>query len=180
MKKFEVLQNLPFNIKKGDILTYNDLVGILLDSNNNEIPFDPIKETSFFKEYIEINGKFEIGSNVCLNKPMLCQNEVGFRSSINIPARTPLKVIKYIKPQKNKYVIVEFNCANFKIPEKDLMEYKEYYFINSSGHIHKDILGKHPEGDRFRKLTSNMFDTKEDAERKLDFILSPPSFKMIN
>lgn len=46
-----------------------------------------------------------------------------------------------------------------------------YYFINSSGEIHLAEAGN-AKADNFRTKSGNVFATKEDAEKRLDYILS--------
>ena len=46
-----------------------------------------------------------------------------------------------------------------------------YYFINSSGEIHLAEAGN-VKADNFRTKLGNVFATKEDAEKRLDYILS--------
>ena len=46
-----------------------------------------------------------------------------------------------------------------------------YYFINSSGEIHLAEAGN-AKADIFRTKIGNVFATKEDAEKRLDYILS--------
>ena len=46
-----------------------------------------------------------------------------------------------------------------------------YYFINSSGEIHLAEAGN-VKADNFRTKSGNVFATKEDAEKRLDYILS--------
>ena len=46
-----------------------------------------------------------------------------------------------------------------------------YYFINSSGEIHLAEAGN-AKSDNFRTKSGNVFATKEDAEKRLDYILS--------
>ena len=45
-----------------------------------------------------------------------------------------------------------------------------YYFINSSGEIHLAEAGN-AKADNFRTKSGNVFATKEDAEKRLDYIL---------
>ena len=46
-----------------------------------------------------------------------------------------------------------------------------YYFINSSGEIHLAEAGN-AKADNFRTKSGNVFATKEDAEKRLDYILN--------
>ena len=46
-----------------------------------------------------------------------------------------------------------------------------YYFINSSGEIHL-AEAVNAKADNFRKKSGNVFATKEDAKKRLDYILN--------
>jgi hypothetical protein len=69
MKKYKALENLPFNIKKGDILTEN--MNIVTNEKGDIIPINPAKEKSFFKEIKILNPSFEKDTLVFIKKKQI-------------------------------------------------------------------------------------------------------------
>jgi len=55
----------------------------------------------------------------------------------------------------------------FDFKESDLIEYEEYWFINSKGQICSEIMGKSERIDMFRKLSNNYYASKEAGQVKL-------------
>lgn len=177
MKTYIANTNLPFGIKKGDILT--DVNGILKNSKGVVVPFNASVEKSFFKPCdIEINSdKFKIGDVVYL--PIVKKCNVYLKPSyssktFDIPAYTSFVILDfYIKPRSNKiYVVINFNDIKYIVSEDDVNIFKAYYFINSSGEIHNAILGRDRKSDNFRMKSNNCYDSKDDAVDALHKILS--------
>jgi hypothetical protein len=177
MKTYIANTNLPFGIKKGDILT--DVNGVLKNSKGIVVPFNASVETSFFKPYdIEIKSdKFEIGDVVILPIVKNCNvylNSVYCSKNFDIPAYTPFVISEFfIKPRSNKiYVVINFNDIKYIVSEDDVNIFKAYYFISSSGEVHKAVLGKDKKSDNFRMKSNNCYDSKDDAVEALVKILS--------
>src|SRR6478735_4908807 len=159
MKYFGAEANLPFGVKKGDILTYKE--GNLY-KGTTLLLYDPLKEKEYFKEVNKSN--FQIGAECYIKKA------IG-----KLPSYTKLKVVNIIDEfsiDKSNYVVVKHGNFTEKIQEKNLLVYMVYYFINSSGELHSALIGQNEIADDFRKKSNNYFDVKEDAITRLNEIMS--------
>lgn len=181
MKKYEAQMNLPFDIKKGEILT--EVKGKLMKENGTIVPYNPIKEATFFKEVKELELSFPKDSLVALRVPVKNPNlhsDRSFKSSyITIPAWTPLKVVSAVERYKKLYAVVDFNGYKYEIKEEDLIAYVPYYFINSSGEVHSAIGDRDVKADVYRVKAKNYFKTKADAQDALNKILAKPIIKKV-
>ncbi len=175
MKKYEALMNLPFDIKKGETLT-EVKKDTLMKSDGTIVPYKPSKETLFFKEIIEASSIFKmedyVVSKTVIINPDIYDEKLSRRSSITIPAWTPLKVKGSILRHKSLYVLADFNGRVYMILEKNLILYTPYFFINSSGVIHSTTEGRDTLADNYRLKSKNRFKTKELAQVVLNKILA--------
>ena len=78
------------------------------------------------------------------------------------------EVLYYIM-ESNKYV-VRNGSNNMSIHFDDAVITNYYYFISSSGKVQRDIVGRDKMVDNFRMRTNNYFETKEEANNKLNEI----------
>jgi hypothetical protein len=172
MKKFEALSNLPFGIKKGDIIFENG--SVITNEKGYVVPIIPSKEKDFFKEVIELKGKFEKETVVFLktvtDRKEYVKSGLG-RNYFKVPAWTALILVDHFEKSKKLYAIINFNGRNYEVLESEISEYKEYHFINSKGEIHKALIGREAGADLFRLKSKNYFASKEDARKELDKIM---------
>lgn len=159
IKYFRAEQNLPFDVKKGEIFTYKD--GKLY-KGTTILVYNPLKEKDYFKEVKKSN--FKIG------------DECYIKSSIGrLPSNTKLTIINVIDEfsiDKSNTLIVKYGNLTERVQEKNLFSYKVYYFINSSGDLHSALIGQNEKVDDFRRKSNNYFDIKEDAITHLNNILN--------
>lgn len=170
MKQYKALQDLPFNIKKDDILT-EVKKGVYHNSKGEVIPMNVNKEKSFFKEIIL---PFEKDSLVVLktqNTLREYRNPLFSGNTFKIPAKTPVKFVDVFERNKNTICIIEFNHTKYEVSASQLLKYEIYYFINSSGIVHQEVFGRDEKVDFFRKKSNNYFIKKEDATEALNLIL---------
>lgn len=170
MKYWEAKSNLPFGIKKGDFLTEEK--GKLKNEKGEVIPLKPSDEPDFFKETVLAKSPFEEGALVALAKP-LSAREFESRKWFELPAWTPFKVVASIK-NKFKVAVLDFNGKLYEVELDKIFSYKEYFFINSSGEVHKAVETKDEYADTFRKKTKNYYETKEDAQKVLFKFMGEP------
>jgi hypothetical protein len=171
-KLFQAQQNLPFDIKKGDILTFIDNK-ILINSNGSNIPLNPLKESEFFKEYVEIKLPFSKNADVVLKKVGDFKIRDSYKKA-TLPAWTPFKFQDVFEKNKKTICIVRYQDKSYEIDSKLLVESHLYYFINSSGVVHKAFSNRDIAVDVYRIKSENYFTTKEEAVEKLNSILSKP------
>lgn len=174
MKNFEAKNNLPFGIKKGDTITEVS-PNVYHNSNGVVIPMDVKKESTFFSEIKELKGKFQKDDTIVLTKQEKClvySEKPYSRETFVIPAWTELKVIGYTQKFKKLYAIVNFNGRKYEVKDTHIILYEVYYFINSSGQVHKAILKRDKNVDLFRIKSKNFFYTKELADKALDKIIT--------
>ncbi len=172
MKKFEAKINLPFGIKKGDIITENG--SIITNEKGHVVPIIPSREKDFFNEVIEIKGRFK-KETIVYFKTVTERKEYtanGFsRNYFKIPAWTALILVDHFEKSKKLCAIVNFNGIKYEVLESELFEYSEYHFINSSGAIHKAVTGREVGADLYRIKSKNYFASKEDAQKELNKIM---------
>ena len=175
MKKYKALMDLPFDIKKDDILIWHkNKKGVCLNSEGNEIPFDVVKEKTFFKEIVEIVGEYAIGTNVLLTKQVNCRlykDGANSTKTFELPAWTEFKVVAYIERYKKVTPIVEFNKIKYELNTTLVLEATPYFYINSSGKVCKTYLNRDLKSDDFRLKSKNMFNTNQSAKMVLVNIL---------
>lgn len=157
--KYIALQNLPFGIKKDDILTIDNYQ--CKNYKSEIIPLDPSKETLFFKKIKK--PKYKSGDFVYIKCPINNKKAVGINKGYEI--------IRY-RSDNSYYVIIQTPQGLVEIKESLLYPCNIYWFINSSGKICFTIFGKEPNVDIFRKLSFNYFVSKEEAICTLNNILS--------
>lgn len=76
------------------------------------------------------------------------------------------EVIKFDHHRKEYSVRLENgSIINTKVGQ--LVKAFSYFFINSEGEVHKQIAGKNKKRDNFCRLANIMFETKEDATKRL-------------
>jgi hypothetical protein len=172
MKKFEALSNLPFGIKKGDIIIENG--SVITNEKGYVVPLIPSKEKDFFREVIELKGKYEKDSTVYVKtvteRKVFLKDRTSFRT-FKIPAYTPLTVVEHFSKSQKMYAVVKFNSVVYEILESELYEFKEYHFIDSKGIVHKAIKGQDNGADTYRLKAKNYFETKYDAKKALEKIM---------
>lgn len=180
--KYEAKQRMLFGIKKGDIIIHNIKKNEFYLENSPEtiIPIVLERDIELFKKIDESVSKIKKGDKIIATKntPYYVQKDTIFyfdkvqycKQRKNTPIYVPLTVINVVK---GKYIYCE--CENKKTyilleKEHGLSKYKTYYFINSKGQIHQDIVNKNPDVDHFRKLSDNYFDYYHKVSHKLDII----------
>lgn len=147
--QYKALSNCPFNIKKDDILILRE-DGICTTIDGRQVPINPNDETSFFSVHVEIKGKFPIGTTV-----------TSFNKTNTLKGQ-PYVIKRYLA--KGKAIYAKLGGHFSEVKDSDLIEYKEYFFINSSGTIHRAIKGKDSLADRYRELTGNLYESKDVAQ----------------
>lgn len=123
--------------------------------------YSPQIEKSFFTPFIEpVFAKDDI---VKINPKFVAKYK-------NINVKTDLTIVD-VRTIRNKYTYTVFNGSTRigGIEEKHLRKPKYYWFINSSGAVYKDEVEDSYKYE-FRKVTGNVYDTKEEATVALDTI----------
>lgn len=183
MKQYIAKTNLP-GCPKGTIIN-QDKHAYIYDHNKSECMYDCENEPTFFSPFISIVFKYKEGLLVSIDKKkdiVTTSNVEGFKNGplssgkkLSIYPSNTLKVVKSIAKYHtltNKYlktiVVVLYNGYYLSFDEKDLSEQITYYFINSEGIIHPTILNRDKTKDNRRKSFKNYFETKEEAQIKLD------------
>ncbi len=170
MKYWEAKVNLPFGIKKGDLLTEEK--GKLKNENEDVIPLKPSDEPDFFKEVNFAKSPFPVDAQVALKTPLNAR-EFDTRKWFDLPAWTPFKVKASVK-NKFKVAVIDFNGRLYEIELDKLISYKEYFFLNSSGEVHQAVETKNSFADEFRKKTKNYYESKADATNVLVKLMGEP------
>lgn len=171
MENYKALSNLPFGIKKGDILTL--INGVLYNIKDEKVPYD-YKDKKFFELHEVLSEWVKKGDLFIFDK------DVRVLLNINDKIISKYDFAKIASNKKNyfvvdgihivknkKYISFVFENVLYKVFENHIIPVSVYYFIDSKGTVHSDIAGKDISADKFRKISGNFFDTKEDANAKL-------------
>ena len=123
----------------------------------------PFIDTSY-KEYFMIDkvNSFENGQKVRYNGENWYVLNFDYLTIENNMPDARYVLCKSYTDKKSK----RFHALASKIVPVDT-----YYFINSSGEIHLAEAGN-SKADNFRTKLGNVFATKEDAEKRLDYIIN--------
>ena len=160
--KFEALKDLPTGIKKGDMFIKHDKSYINIDTGKI-LSFNPEKETTFFTKIVEYEMGLNIGDEICLLKQELLRSSSTKTHTFSIPAWTPLKVVGSGLKYGKVMPIIIFNNKRYELYDVKYIKAEKYFYINSSGKIHSTYNGRDIEADEFRRLSSNIYLTKDDA-----------------
>jgi hypothetical protein len=169
MKKYYIKSNLPFGLKKNDIVEYVNNNTCKRISDDKTFNYN-VEDKEFFSEII-YPKLFNKNENVYLEIPISANRKnCSKKSSYLLPAYTSFKFVS----NTDNEIIVKFNNNEYGIKlRKDLKiksyddENNCYYFINSEGKILKEIKNKTKEKDNNRINIRNYFNNKSDAEIKL-------------
>ena len=129
----------------------------------------PFIDTSY-KEYFMIDkvNSFENGQKVRYNGENWYVHKLDYLIVENNVPDAVYVLCKSYTDQKSKKIHVR---ASRIVP------IDTYYFISSTGDIHLAEAGN-AKADMFRTKTGNVFATKEDAEKRLYYILSGKSWEL--
>ena len=161
MQNYKALSNLPFGIKKGDILSVVN--SVLYNIKDEKVPYD-YNDKIFFEFHEVISDKIKKGNLFIFDKDV--------RSLLN---KNDKIISKYdfakIASNKKNYFVVDdihivknkkfisfvFENVLYKVLETFVIPVMVYYFIDSKGTVHSDIAGKDISTDKFRKISGNFF-----------------------
>ena len=164
-----------YKSKKVEVTYYrmncNDIISNVFTKN--------AREKIYFREenklYYLITGK-KIYMPFTYNKDLFTKcvmdlYPIGTIISDKTDANKSGEILYYII-ESNKYVIKTncFNHINISISFDNAIVIDYYYFISSSGKVQRDIVGRDLNVDTFRKKANNYFETKEEANNKLNEI----------
>lgn len=159
------LSHAPLYIHKGDKFFQNKSGKWVSQYNDVTIPsYINITDPNTFKPGV-LSTKIKVGDTVRFDR------RKDIRSKWSKVVESGRGILKEITPG---YVTVEVNASNGRqvhVNYNDISKIDEYYFISSSGHIHKVDLGKNVKADDYRKMTHNFFMTEDEAKsERPDFI----------
>lgn len=87
---------------------------------------------------------------------------------VQLKPRSLYGYITAFNPKTKKYTIyIEDYNRTEEVYEIDMHPADLYYFINTTGQIHRAFVGANKERDFFTKKTHNQFSTKEEAKKEL-------------
>lgn len=140
-------------------------------------PYNCAKEPKFFSEVIP--PLYPPGTKLILTRPsMFGYNLFDHNKDDSSLSRKSPKIFKlpgyttlisvgdYIEG-KIRYIIVKMSekpkAQHYVVPEKELMEGKQYYYVSSKGDIHSEWIGREPDVEKYRKSVGNYHATKENG-----------------
>lgn len=162
-----------YGVKKDILYTY--IEGDCLRDTKGVVHGDvnPAYEPEFFREMKVVTGVYAVGSSVVAKNllrghlvvPTYPFNALSSRKKItaDFPAWMPLEVMGYTTHLKKVLLVVRHEKQTIRVPVDSVVPDTTYFFVNSSGEVNKQQLGRKPEADEWRKKTGNMFTNLEHA-----------------
>jgi hypothetical protein len=163
-----------YKSKKVDVtyyrMHYNDVISNIFTKYAREKLYFLNEDNN--KLYYLVNGKKVVVpftyNNDLFSKCVLALYPIGTIISDKTDANKNGEVLYYIM-ECNKYV-VRNGSNNMSIHFDNAIVNDYYYFISSVGKVQRDIVGRDLNVDTFRKKANNYFETKEEANNKLNEI----------
>jgi len=168
VEKYSAKQNLPGDIKKGDIIIRDPKnKKYYLERTGSIVHYKCAEETSFFKR--EEKPTYESGALVHFIRSQTLNRGLGSRSvSVN-----PNMEFTVVSNQGKNYTLKLISDYNVTvIADEKLFELCQYWkFYNTDGKLVRAMLGTLPQKEKFCKSIGNYF-LEPDAQAKAEQWLS--------
>ena len=165
-KSYVTIKNLPDQIKAGTLVTIDESSNKWLFNLGNSIYkiciFDPSTNPEFFKEVVET--KYKKGDVVYVKEKVA-------KSHRNLSAKVGGEIIDISTQFKKIRYTINQNNIRYTLSEDDIYKAETYYFINSSGQIHEQVLtDEHRKSYAYsyRIATNNVYKNRKTAQDVID------------
>jgi hypothetical protein len=162
-KTYRAKQDLP-GCKKGRIIT-SDGVNYFYDDDKSKCMYDCAGESRFFEEVRP--PKYPKGTEVILKQvgsyPTCTPTGEKLRRQFELPAFTIFTIEGERNINSKDRLILKFNENYYLVSESVVSKPEMYFYVSSSGIVHKCHAGRDEKADKFRKSVGNYHTSKHDA-----------------